>query len=115
MMSFFVCTTLNRMNYSIKNMDLFTSFDFRLFTANKNKAITVDDASEIKGDIIIHPVLEKSIFIKKKVNLFNAKLKNNLPISDWIRKILLKIKDQNLKKELISEFERTYSNFIKRV
>ena len=27
--------------------------------------------------------------------------------------MLLKTKDQNLKKELISEFERTFSNFIK--
>ena len=111
----FVCTTLNRMNYSIKNMDFFTYFDFRLFTANKNQAMTIDDASEIKGDLIIHPVLEKKIFINKKVNFFNEKLKNNLPISDWIMNMLLKTKDQNLKKELISEFERTFSNFIKRI
>ena len=96
-------------------MDFFTYFDFRLFTANKNQAMTIDDASEIKGDLIIHPVLEKKIFINKKVNFFNEKLKNNLPISDWIMNMLLKTKDQNLKKELISEFERTFSNFIKRI
>ena len=112
---FFVSTTLNRMNYSIKNINYFTHFDFRLFTTNNDEAMTIEDASIIKGNFIIHPVLEKSVFINKKLNIFNKKLKNNKPISDWIRNTLIKIKNENLKKELISEFERNFDNFIKKL
>ena len=69
----FVCTTLNRMNYSIKNMDFLLILILDCLLPIK-QAMTIDDASEIKGDLIIHPVLEK-IFINKKVNFFNEKLK----------------------------------------
>ena len=33
--------------------------------------MTIDDASEIKGDLIIHPVLEKKIFINSGYGLIN--------------------------------------------
>lgn len=111
----FIATTLKRMNYSIQNIDLSTYFDFRLFTVNEDDAMTLDDASAIKGDFIIHPVVEKSIFINKKLNTFKNKLNNNQPISNWIRNILIKNKNENLKKELISEFERNFDNFIKKL
>ena len=77
--------------------------------------MSLDEASGIKGDLIIHPVLEKSIFINKKTNLLNNKLNGNQPISNWIRNMLIKIKNENLKKELISEFKRSFDNFIEKL
>ena len=108
----FVSTTSCRMKFSIKNMWPFTYFDFRLFTSNEDQAMTVEDATGIKGDFIIHPVLEKNIFINKKMISFNNKLKYNHNISDWIKGNLIKIKNENLKKELITEFKRNFDNFI---
>ena len=111
----FVATILNKMNYFIKNMIPFTYFHFKLFTSDEDEAMTIEDAANIKGDLIIHPVLEKKIFLNKKMFRFNTKLENNETISDWIKSILFKIKNENFKKELISEFQRNFDNFIKRL
>ena len=109
----FVATILHKMNYFIKNMRPFTYFHFKLFTSDEDEAMTIEDAANIKGDLIIHPVLEKKIFLNKKMFRFNTKLENNETISDWIKSILFKIKNENFKKELISEFQRNFDNFIK--
>ena len=111
----FVATILHKMNYFIKNMSPFTYFHFKLFTSDEDEAMTIEDAANIKGDLIIHPVLEKKIFLNKKMFRFNTKLENNETISDWIKSILFKIKNENFKKELISEFQRNFDNFIKRL
>jgi hypothetical protein len=111
----FFSTTIKMLNYSIAKMEDLTSFDSRLFTADEDQAMTLEDSREIKGNFIIHPVLEEDVFLQKKINRLSAKLNDNASVSEWMRKILLKTKNKRLKKELRNQFIKVFNNYIEKL
>lgn len=111
----FVATTLKRMNYNILKIEDYTSFDTRLFTADENEAMIVEEAREIKGNFIIHPVLEEGAFLDKKIKRFNAILNNNGNFYQWIKKVLVKIKNERLKRELKNQFIKAFNNHVEKL
>ena len=110
----FVSTTLKRMNYNISKIEDYTSFDTRLFTADENEAMILEEAKKIKGNFIIHPVLDEEVFLDKKIKRFNSILDNNGNISQWLRKILVKTNNKQLKKELQNEFIKAFDDYVKK-
>lgn len=111
----FFSTTIKMLNYKIARMEDLTSFDSRLYTADEDQAMTLEDAKKIKGNFIIHPVQEEDVFLQKKINRLNIKLNKNDRVSEWIRKILIKTKNKRLKKELRNQFIKVFNNYIEKL
>lgn len=110
----FFATTLNKLNYNIGKIENH-SFDSRLFTPDEDQAMTIEDATKIKGDFIIHPVLEDEVYLQKKIKRLNSKLNQNSSISEWMRKVLLKTRNEKLKKELKIQFLNAFNNYVDRL
>ena len=111
----FVSTTLKEMNYNISTIENYTSFDTRLFTADQNEAMILEEAKKIKGNFIIHPVLEEEVFLEKKIKRFNSILNNNGNISQWLRKTLVKTSNKELKKGLQKEFIKAFDDYVNKL
>ena len=85
----FICTMANKLNYSCGSLEKITSINFKLFTAFHDQAFLDEDVRSIKGNFILHPVLEQSDFIDKKIKKFESMLNNKQNVTAWIEDILI--------------------------
>ena len=101
----FIATMVNKLDYSCGSLEKITSFNFKLFTANKDEAFLEEDVKAIKGNFILHPILEQSVFIDKKVKRLESMLMLKQNVIAWMEDILIKISDKKTKRLLKDQFK----------
>ena len=108
----FVATVSKRMNMHCAALDKFTPFNFMMFRADKDTVFLDDDVKEVKGKFIMHPVLNKEMFIKKRLTIFMNILKNSKDLSNWTHGTLSKIDDKEIKEDLQKKFLSEFKKFL---
>ena len=101
----FISTMVNKLNYSCGSLEKITSFNFKLFTANNDEAFLEEDVRGIKGNFILHPILEQSAFIDKKIKRLEYMLNQKQNVTSWMEDILIKINDAKTKRILKDHFK----------
>lgn len=109
----FVCTVSKRINLRIGALDKFSSFDFSLFRSNKENVYLREDIKDLKANFLIHPVLNKRMFLEKKKATFNNTLRRNDDFSNWVRFTLTKMGDQEVRSEMEEIYIKEFENFVR--
>ncbi len=102
----FIATIANKLNYSCLSLEKITSFNFKLFTANKDEALLANDVRNVGGNFILHPVLDETPFINKKIKRFESMLYHKHNVTLWMQDILTKISDAKVKRTLKDHFKK---------
>ncbi len=101
----FIATLANKQDYSCRSLEKITSFNFKLFTANKDEALLEEEVRAIKGNFIIHPILDQSDFIDKKIKRLESLLNLNHNAIAWMEDTLCKMSNTKIKRILKDHFK----------
>tara|TARA_E500000178_G_scaffold351891_1_gene414040 strand:+ start:4989 stop:5996 length:1008 start_codon:yes stop_codon:yes gene_type:complete len=108
----FVATVSKRMGMNCAALDRLTTFNFMLFRADKDTVFLDSDVEQVKGRFLLHPVLDKDVFIKKRLSIFRGVLRQSAELGNWTHQTLSKIEDQDLKKTLQEKFLDEFKIFL---
>ena len=111
----FIATICAQLKFSSAPLDKISSFNFRLFNTDHDNAILEEDAKDLLGKFIIHPVLDEKLFIEKKLRTFRTMLSNQSNrknLSHWAKNILIKTNNDRVKKILSNEFKKLFGSFL---
>ena len=108
----FFATVSRRLGLKCAGLDKLSTFNFMLFRADKDTVFLDSDVEQVKGRFLLHPVLDKDVFMKKRLSIFRGVLRQSAELGNWTHQTLSKIEDQDLKKTLQEKFLDEFKIFL---